>query len=56
MTTSSSGACRIALHDAVFARDPHAVYEQLRRTYGPLAPVELAPGVPATLDQPAADC
>ncbi|MFI0780148.1 cytochrome P450 [Streptomyces sp. NPDC021212] len=32
-----------------FAKDPSAVYRRLRETYGPLAPVELDPGVTATL-------
>ncbi|MCU1641614.1 MAG: cytochrome [Nocardia sp.] len=32
-----------------FAQHPHAAYERWRSSYGPLVPVELAPGVPATL-------
>ncbi|MEU3659632.1 cytochrome P450 [Streptomyces sp. NPDC032940] len=40
---------RIALYTAEFAADPHAAYRRMRRTHGPLVPVELAPGVPATL-------
>ncbi|MFI5717115.1 cytochrome P450 [Nocardia sp. NPDC051750] len=40
---------RIALASAEFAADPHAAYREMRRRYGSLAPVELAPGVPATL-------
>ncbi|MGV9616397.1 cytochrome P450 [Nocardia xishanensis] len=32
-----------------FATDPHRAYTDLRDTHGPLAPVELADGVPATL-------
>jgi cytochrome P450 len=33
-----------------FAADPHAVYDQLRQQYGAtVAPIELSPGVPATL-------
>ena len=39
---------RVPLYGPDFAADPHAVYEKLR-AYGPCAPVELAPGVPATL-------
>jgi cytochrome P450 len=37
-----------ALHGRAFAADPAAVYAHLRR-FGPAAPVELAPGVEATL-------
>nr|WP_245922393.1 cytochrome P450 [Nocardia nova] len=40
---------RVPIHDEQFRRDPHAVYRALRQQYGTLAPVELAPGVPATL-------
>ncbi|SDJ93495.1 Cytochrome P450 [Actinopolyspora mzabensis] len=36
------------IHDHTFAADPDAVYAELREQ-GPLASVELAPGVPATL-------
>ncbi|MFI5976950.1 cytochrome P450 [Streptomyces sp. NPDC051452] len=46
---SASPATRVALYDAEFAADPHAAYERMRRDRGPLVPVELAPGVPATL-------
>lgn len=38
----------IPLHTAEFAADPFAVYESLRRQ-GPVAPVELAPGVKAAM-------
>ncbi len=37
------------LHSHGFAADPHPTYRAMRERYGPLAPVELAPGVPATL-------
>lgn len=37
-----------ALYGPDFAADPGVVYDQLRRQ-GPVAPVELSPGVPATL-------
>ncbi|MBU3066143.1 cytochrome P450 [Nocardia sp. NEAU-G5] len=40
---------RVALYSPEFAADPHASYRRMRETYGPLVPVELAPGVPATL-------
>ncbi|MCX4406333.1 cytochrome P450 [Streptomyces sp. NPDC059837] len=38
----------VPLHGAEFAADPQAYYEYMRH-YGPTAPVELAPGVEATL-------
>ncbi|MFF8727524.1 cytochrome P450 [Streptomyces sp. NPDC015171] len=52
--TTSNGAdtaspARTALYDAAFAAEPHAAYERMRREHGPLVPVDLAPGVPATL-------
>ncbi|MEU1204199.1 cytochrome P450 [Nocardia sp. NPDC005825] len=37
------------LHSPEFAADPHRAYEDLRRRYGPVAPIELAAGIPATL-------
>jgi cytochrome P450 len=37
------------MHTPEFAADPHRVYAELREQFGDLAPVELAPGVPATL-------
>ncbi|WP_369395016.1 cytochrome P450 [Streptomyces sp. CG1] len=36
------------MHDAAFAADPHQVYDRLR-AHGPAGPVELAPGIDATL-------
>ncbi|MDQ0994034.1 cytochrome P450 [Streptomyces sp. V3I7] len=39
---------QVPLHGPEFAADPQAYYEYLRH-YGPTAPVELAPGVEATL-------
>ena len=39
---------RIALLGPEFSAHPDRVYDRLR-TYGPAAPIELAPGVPATL-------
>ncbi|WP_181718888.1 cytochrome P450 [Nocardia gipuzkoensis] len=40
---------RIPLYSTEFAADPHSAYRRMRARYGSLAPVELAPGVPATL-------
>ncbi|WP_245560394.1 cytochrome P450 [Nocardia asiatica] len=40
---------RIALYSSHFAADPYKAYEDMRARYGPLVPIELAPGVPATL-------
>ncbi|MER5281397.1 cytochrome P450 [Streptomyces sp. NPDC002809] len=40
---------RVSLYEPGFAADPHAAYERMRKTYGPLVPVELSPGIPATL-------
>ncbi|WP_039805405.1 cytochrome P450 [Nocardia araoensis] len=40
---------RIALYSDDFAADPHHVYRDARARYGSLVPVELSPGVPATL-------
>ncbi|APA97754.1 Biflaviolin synthase [Nocardia seriolae] len=46
--TESTGA-RAPMYTPEFAADPHRVYRELRARFGALAPVELAPGVPATL-------
>ncbi|WP_433755503.1 cytochrome P450 [Nocardia sp. CA-135398] len=40
---------RISLFSAEFAENPHEAYREMRKRYGSLVPVELAPGVPATL-------
>ncbi len=40
---------RVRLWSEEFAVDPHRAYQEMRRRFGALAPVELAPGVPATL-------
>ncbi|MFI2285540.1 cytochrome P450 [Nocardia beijingensis] len=40
---------RVPIYSPEFAADPHRVYREMRGRYGSLAPVELAPGVPATL-------
>ncbi|AHH17883.1 cytochrome P450 [Nocardia nova SH22a] len=38
----------LRLDSPAFAADPHRAYETMRR-HGPLVPIELSPGVPATL-------
>ncbi|GAB7029497.1 cytochrome P450 [Streptomyces sp. NPDC021749] len=43
-----AGGGRAPLYGPEFAADPHGFYERLRQ-YGPVAPVELAPGVEAEL-------
>ncbi|MFF7939809.1 cytochrome P450 [Nocardia gamkensis] len=40
---------RVSLYADDYAADPHRVYREMRRRFGSLVPVELAPGVPATL-------
>ena len=40
---------RISLYSGDFAVDPDRAYRDMRDRYGSLVPVELAPGVPATL-------
>lgn len=40
---------RVSLYSTEFTVDPHRVYREMRRRYGSLVPVDLAPGVPATL-------
>jgi cytochrome P450 len=40
---------RIPLYAKEFAKDPHSAYRAMREQYGSLVPVELVPGVPATL-------
>ncbi|MFI1914178.1 cytochrome P450 [Nocardia sp. NPDC020380] len=37
------------MYTIAFAKDPHAAYERWRTIYGSMVPVELAPGIPATL-------
>ncbi|MBL1074701.1 cytochrome P450 [Nocardia sp. 2] len=54
MTTSTGSfplavEARIPLYTAEFANDPHGNYREMRRAHGSMVPVELAPGVPATL-------
>jgi cytochrome P450 len=40
---------RASLYSPDFAADPHGAYREMRERYGSLVPVDLAPGVPATL-------
>ncbi|WP_024805652.1 cytochrome P450 [Nocardia sp. BMG51109] len=40
---------RVSLYSGEFAADPRRAYRAMRDRYGSLVPVELAPGVPATL-------
>nr|WP_227982061.1 cytochrome P450 [Nocardia spumae] len=40
---------RVRLYTEEFAADPHREYDRMRRHHKSFAPVELAPGVPATL-------
>ncbi|MFE3193078.1 cytochrome P450 [Nocardia sp. NPDC059240] len=46
---TAQAAGRVPMYTPEFAADPHRCYRQLRERFGTLAPVELAPGVPATL-------
>jgi hypothetical protein len=43
------GGERVPLYAPEFAADPAGAYREMRRRYGALVPVDLAPGVPATL-------
>ncbi|MFE9684497.1 cytochrome P450 [Streptomyces sp. NPDC006285] len=45
----STATHRVPLYEPDFAQDPHASYQRMREQFGPLVPVDLAPGVPATL-------
>jgi hypothetical protein len=45
----------VPLYGPDFAADPQAYYEYLRQ-HGPTAPVELAPGVEATLVTSSSPC
>ncbi|MBF6354036.1 cytochrome P450 [Nocardia higoensis] len=40
---------RVPIYTEQFAADPHAAYAHMREQFGSLAPIWLAPGVPATL-------
>lgn len=45
----AAGGERVPLYAPEFAADPAAAYREMRRRYGALVPVDLAPDVPATL-------
>ncbi|WP_051132893.1 cytochrome P450 [Nocardia paucivorans] len=40
---------RVALYTEEYAADPHRVFAEMRRRHRTLVPVDLAPGIPATL-------
>lgn len=40
---------RVSLYSEAFAADPHRIYREMRSQFGSLVPVDLAPGIPATL-------
>ncbi|MFC9660655.1 cytochrome P450 [Nocardia sp. NPDC127606] len=46
---SRSGQDRVPLYSAEFAADPQSTYREMRHRFGSLVPVDLVPGVPATL-------
>ncbi|MEU0969876.1 cytochrome P450 [Streptomyces sp. NPDC005917] len=46
--TAATGAARCPMYDGAFADNPQKVYDQIR-AHAPAGPVELAPGVDATL-------
>ncbi|MET8797097.1 cytochrome P450 [Nocardia sp. NPDC004568] len=46
---AETSGSRIPIYTAEFAADPHGCYRRMRARYGSLVPVDLAPGVPATL-------
>nr|WP_063035179.1 cytochrome P450 [Nocardia grenadensis] len=45
----STDGPRVPFYAEEIAQEPHRAYREMRRRYGALVPVELAPGVPATL-------
>ncbi|MFD5179944.1 cytochrome P450 [Nocardia sp. NPDC058379] len=46
---SRDGQDRVPLYSPEFAADPQSAYRAMRHRYGSLVPVDLVPGVPATL-------
>jgi cytochrome P450 len=49
VSPADTDAPRVSLYSSEFAADPHSAYRRMRDKYGSLVPVELAPGVSATL-------
>ncbi|MGW1737920.1 cytochrome P450 [Nocardia sp. NPDC001965] len=49
VSPADTDAPRVRLYTPEFAADPHGAYRSMRARFGSLVPVELAPGVPATL-------
>lgn len=48
-STVETAEPRVPLYSEEFAADPHAAYRRMRSRYGTMVPVEIWPGVPATL-------
>ncbi|MEC3957511.1 cytochrome P450 [Nocardia sp. CDC153] len=44
-----NASSRVPIYSPEFAADPHGSYRRMREVYGSLVPVDLWPGVPATL-------
>ncbi|WP_280454727.1 cytochrome P450 [Nocardia brasiliensis] len=49
ISPGTSDEPRFCLYGPEFAADPHRAYREMRARHGALVPVDLAPGVPATL-------
>ncbi|WP_067682402.1 cytochrome P450 [Nocardia miyunensis] len=49
MTLFTPGVSRVKLYTAEFAADPHHSYQEMHNSGSPLVPVELAPGINATM-------
>lgn len=49
LSPGSAEQLRVPLYSPEFTADPLTAYREMRARYGTLVPVELAPGVPATL-------
>ncbi|WP_063044677.1 cytochrome P450 [Nocardia pseudovaccinii] len=49
VSPAGGGGDYVPLYSPEFAADPHTAYREMRSRYGAMAPVELAPEVPATL-------